>query len=278
MSNTGCRLPEKKKLSACESVMSETRFSTIEVEKENGYAVVFLNRPREMNALSKEMRCELEACFEALEKDDSVHAVVLTGGDYIFSAGMDLKEWEQVGEGEIDEYFGSMIKYLKKIYTFRKPVIAAVSGIALGGGFNLATVCDLIIASETAIFGHPELKFGLNPLFDPLMRLVGMAKAKEIAMLGEPVGAREALRIGLVNRVSPPEKFLEDARAVARELSKRSPRALEAVKRISDIVPRLDKGTALEHEFEISAVLFSRAESREHFRKFLGELKKRKTD
>lgn len=80
---------------------------------------------------------------------------------------MDLKEWEQVGEGEIDEYFGSMIKYLKKIYTFRKPVIAAVSGIALGGGFNLATVCDLIIASETAIFGHPELKFGLNPFSIP---------------------------------------------------------------------------------------------------------------
>jgi len=258
--------------------MSEPQFYTIRVEKQEGYAVVILNRPREMNALSKEMRCELETCFEMLEKDDLVRAVVLTGGDFIFSAGMDLKEWERIQEGEIDEYFGSMIKYLKKIYTFRKPVIAAVSGIALGGGFNLATVCDLIIASETAIFGHPELKFGLNPLFDPLMRIVGLAKAKEIAMLGEPVAAQEALRIGLVNRVSPPERFLEDAKAVARELSKRSARALEAVKRISDIVPRLDKGTALEHEFEISAVLFSRAESRQHFKNFLGELRKRKDD
>lgn len=253
-------------------------YEAIRVDMEEGYAVVTLDRPRDMNALSRQMRCELESCFETLEKEDSVRAVILTGGDFIFSAGMDLKEWEQVPNGELEEYFSSMIKYLKKIYTFRKPVIAAVSGIALGGGFNLATVCDLIIASETAIFGHPELKFGLNPLFDPLMRIVGLAKAKEIAMLGEPVAAQEALRIGLVNKVSPPEKFLDDARAVARELSKRSARAVEAVKRISDIVPRMDKGTALEHEFEISAVLFSRAESRDHFRKFIGDLRKKKED
>lgn len=258
--------------------MSPSSYETIRVDTEEGYAVVTLNRPKDMNALSRQMRCELEACFESLEKNDAIRAVVLTGGDFIFSAGMDLKEWEQVQDGELDEYFSSMIKYLKKIYTFRKPVIAAVSGIALGGGFNLATVCDLIIASETAIFGHPELKFGLNPLFDPLMRLVGHAKAKEIAMLGEPVAAQEALRIGLVNKVSPPDKFLEDARGVALELSKRSARAVEAVKRISDIVPRLDKGTALEHEFEISAVLFSRAESRAHFRKFIGDLRKKKGD
>ena len=146
----------------------------------------------------------------------------------------------------------------------------------MGGGFNLATVCDIIVASETAIFGHPELKFGLNPLFDPLRRIVGMAKAKEIAMLGEPVGAQEALRIGLVNKIVPPDRFIEEAKNVAGELAKRSAKAVEAVKRISDIVPRLDKSTALEHEFEISALLFSRSERREQMKGFIEELKKRK--
>lgn len=249
---------------------------TIYITKEDGYAVVTLNRPNEMNALSKEMRYELEDCFHMLERDEFVKVVILTGGDYVFSAGMDIKEMAALPDGEIDDYFAAMISYLQKIYSFKKPVIAAVGGIALGGGFNLATVCDMIIASETAIFGHPELKFGLNPLFDPLRRIVGMAKAKEIAMLGEPIGAQEALRIGLANKVVPPEKYMDEAKAIARELAKRSAKALEAVKRISDIVPRLDRNSAIEHEFEISALLFSRSERKEYMNTFLDALKKRK--
>lgn len=251
-------------------------YKTILVTREEGYAVVTLNRPAEMNALSETMRDELTECFDELEKDESVKAVLLTGGDEVFSAGMDVNELSTLFQGEVSDFIASMVRYLNRIYTFKKPVVAAVSGIALGGGFNLATVCDLIVASETAIFGHPELKFGLNPLFDPLRRIVGTRKAKEITMLGEPIGAKEALRIGLVNKVCPPETFMEDARSVALELSKRSVKALEAVKRISDIVPRLDKRAALEHEFEISAVLFSRAETRKHMEEFLDTLKQRK--
>ena len=251
-------------------------YKTVTVQKKERYAIVTLDRPREMNALTKEMRRELDECFEALDKDSSVNAVILTGGDTVFSAGMDLAELSQLPEGEIDDYISSIIRCLERIYTFRKPVVAAVSGIALGGGFNMAIICDLIVASETAIFGHPELKFGLNPLFDPLRRVVGVSKAKEITMLGEPIAAKEALRIGLVNKVATPEKFMEETEIIARELSKRPAKALEAVKRISDIVPRLDKSTALEHEFEITGLLFSRAERKERMEKFLGELKSRK--
>jgi len=254
----------------------KTTFKTVRIRTEDAVAVVTLDRSKEMNALSKDMRAELEACFSQLEEDDSVRAIVLTGGDYVFSAGMDIKEMAALPDGEIDDYFKTIIRYLQKIYGCRKPVIAAVGGIALGGGFNLAIVCDIIIASESAIFGHPELKFGLNPLFDPLRRIVGPAKAKEIAMLGEPIGAKEAMRIGLVNRVCPPDKFMSEALGVAKELSKRSAKALEAVKRISDIVPRLDKNSALEHEFEISALLFSRAERREYMKGFMEELEKKK--
>jgi len=251
-------------------------YKTILVSRQEGYAVVTLNRPKEMNALTREMKKELEACFVELEGDDSVRAVVLTGGEYVFSAGMDLNEMAALTEDEIDDYFKAISRYLQKIYTFQKPVIAAVGGIALGGGFNLATVCDMIVASESAIFGHPELKFGLNPLYGPLSRIVGMAKAKEITMLGEPIGAKEALRIGLVNKVASPESFMEEATTIAKELARRLPRAIEAVKKVSDVVPRLDRKSALEHEFEISALLFSRSESRDNMKKVLEDMKRKK--
>ena len=252
------------------------KYNTILLTKEKGYTILTLNRPGEMNALSVEMRHELLHSFGRLEEDDSVRAVILTGGDDVFSAGIDLEEVSTLESHKFEDYSKVMIESLQKIYTFRKPVIAAVSGIALGGGFNLVTVCDIVIASETAIFGHPELKFGLNPLFDPLRRMVGTAKAKEIAMLGEPIGAQEALRIGLVNKVFSPDTFMKEARSVAGAISQRPARAVEAVKKISDIVPRLDKDTALEYEFEVSALLFSRAEIRDHMRKFLDNLKSRK--
>ncbi len=252
------------------------KYESIAVTEEEGYAVVLLNQPDKMNAISREMRRDLEACFVTLEGDDSIRAVILTGGDYVFSAGMDIKEMAGLAEGEVDDYIESLISYLQKIYTFKKPVIAAVGGIALGGGFNLAAVCDIIVASESAIFGHPELKFGLNPLFDPLRRIVGMARAKEIAMLGEPIGAKEALRIGLVNKLAPPEEFMNEARVIAEKLSRRLPRAIEAVKKMSDVVPRLDKNSALERELEISALLFLRTDTKEYMQKFTKGLKKGK--
>lgn len=251
-------------------------YRAILVEKKEGYAVITLNRPAEMNALSREMRGELEDCFDDLEEDRAVRAIILTGGDYVFSAGLDLKELSALPDAEINDYFRSITKYLKRLYTCRKPVIAAVGGIALGGGFNLVTLCDLIIASESAIFGHPELKFGLNPLFNPLRQIVGMSKAKEITMLGEPIGAREAMRIGLVNKVTPPEKLMAEAQSMARELAKRTPEAIEAVKRVSDIAPRLDKSSALDLELDIEALLFSGSERKAHMDEFLEALKKKK--
>ena len=251
-------------------------FRTILVEKKPGYAIVTLHRPGEMNALSCEMRMELEDCFTRLEEDHEVRVIILTGGDYVFSAGMDLKEMSGIPDAEIRDYFLSITRYLKKIYGCRKPVIAVVGGIALGGGFNLATVCDLIIASESAIFGHPELRFGINPLFNPLRQIIGMSKAKEIIMLGEPIGAKEALRIGLVNKVAPPEKLMAEAESMARELAKRSPEAIEAVKKISDIAPRLDKDSALDFEMDVEALLFSRTERKEHMAEFMEALKNRK--
>ena len=261
-----------------DSVSERMERKTIGVAKKRGFAVVTMNRPREMNALSAAMRSELEEAFSLLERDDEVRSVILTGGGMIFSAGLDVKEMAALSEDRIDDYFKSITSCLKKIFIFKKPVIAAVGGIALGGGFNLSIICDWIVASEAAIFGHPELKFGLNPLFTPLSDRVGSAKAKEIAMLGEPIGAREALRIGLVNKVAPPERFMAEAETIAAELAKRSPKAIEAVKKISDVAPRMDKSAVLDFEFDICALLFSRPERKMHMQEFLSELKRKKKE
>jgi len=235
-----------------------------------------LNRPHEMNAITKEMRRELYDVFVELEIDPKVKAIVLTGGEYVFSAGMDIKEMSSMPDDEGDEFLKSMMKYLKKIYSCKKPVIAAVGGIALGGGFNLVTICDLVVASESAIFCHPELRFGFNPFFYPLSQIVGITKAKEIVMLGEPIGANEALKIGLVNKVEPPEKFMEVAEHMADTLSKRSPRAFEELKNLCSIVPRMDKMAALDIESSICALLFARDERKAQMLEVISLEKSRK--
>jgi len=251
-------------------------YQTLIVEKKKKYAVIKLNRPHEMNAISKEMRQELYDVFVEMEIDPEVKAIVITGGEYVFSAGMDIKEMSTMPDEESDEFLKSMMKYLKKIYACKKPVIAAVGGIALGGGFNLVTICDLVVASESAIFCHPELKFGFNPFFYPLSQIVGVAKAKEIVMLGEPIGAIEALNIGLVTKVEPPEKFMEVAEQMAEKLSGYSAKAFEELKNLCYIVPRMDKIAALDIESSICALLFARSERKIQLNKMLSEKNKKK--
>jgi enoyl-CoA hydratase/carnithine racemase len=251
-------------------------YQTLLVEKKKSYAIVKLNRPHEMNAISKEMRQELYDIFAELEVDPEVKAIVLTGGEYVFSAGMDIKEMSSLPDEESDEFLKSMMKYLKKIYSCKKPIIAAVGGIALGGGFNLVTICDLVVASESAIFCHPELKFGFNPFFYPLSQIVGITKAKEIVMLGEPIGANEALKIGMVNKVEPPEKFMKVAEDMAETLSKRSAKAFEELKNLCSIVPRMDKMAALDIESSICALLFARDERKIQLKEMLTEKSRKK--
>jgi enoyl-CoA hydratase/carnithine racemase len=251
-------------------------FNTLIIEKKNGYAIVKLNRPHEMNAISREMHKELYSAFVDLENDNDVRSIIITGGEYVFSAGMDIKEISILPNVQGEEYFESMKRYIQKIYFCNKPVIAAVGGIALGGGFGMITLCDLVVASESAIFCHPELKFGFNPLFHPLSQIVGLNKAKEIVMLGEPIGANEALKIGLVNKVAQPEKFMQEAENMAEMLAKRSTKAVEELKNICSIVPRMDKMAAIDLEFSIATMLFTRDECKAHMNDVLSLEKLRK--
>jgi enoyl-CoA hydratase/carnithine racemase len=254
----------------------EKQYTYLLVEIAEGIAIITLNRIKEMNALSRSMCRELSDAMEWLQKDPRVNALLVTGGTDFFCAGIDINELIRLNPSEYKEYFEPVIDYYIDLYDFPKPMVAAVSGIAMGGGFNLALSCDFIVASTTAIFAHPEIKFGLNPIFDPLWRRVGLAKAKEIAMTGEPIGAKEAEKIGLVNRVVEPERVMEEGLALARSLAEKSPKVLTMIKRISDLVHRLDRRSAIEHEVELSALLLSYEETRNNLEGFLEALRAKK--
>jgi enoyl-CoA hydratase/carnithine racemase len=246
-------------------------YSLIRIEVENQIAIVEMNRKKELNALSTAMMRELDSAFASFLKEDSnINLVVLTGGDECFSAGLDLKEVPDLNGNDSARYFRLYLDLYTRLIDYEKILITAVSGIAFGGGLNLALMGDIIIASESAIFGHPEIKYGFNPLVTPLVSRIGMARSKELTLRGDPIGAIEAHNIGLINRVVPPERFREEVMLWARQLEKRPKEAIQALKRSFDVVSRLDAKAAIEYELEISAMLLNvRTDARKEMKNFI---------
>ncbi|HPI91556.1 MAG TPA: enoyl-CoA hydratase/isomerase family protein [Deltaproteobacteria bacterium] len=221
-------------------------------------AIIEMNRKRELNALSSGMMKEIHQVFERfLQESSDVRVIILTGGDECFSAGIDLKEAPYFTGEEAARYFHHAVELYTMLLDQDKILISAVSGITFGGGFNLALMGDIIIASESAIFAHPEIKYGFNPLLTPLVSRIGLARTRELALRGDPIGAREAYAFGLVNRVVEPERFREEVLTCASELMSRPPEVVKAVKRSLDVVSRLDAKAALEYELEMTAMLFN---------------------
>ncbi len=186
------------------------------LEESDGVAVLTLNRPEKRNALSRAARDEIVQRLDALEKSDAVRAVVLTGAAPAFCAGFD--RGELAGEG-MAEVFADAVEYHRRVYTFAKPLIGAVNGPALGGGCDLAAMCDFGLAATTAIFGQPQVRFGAPALYELMRAVIGTGPAREMCLTGRRYDAREALAIGLVNRVVEPGELLESATAVAREIA-----------------------------------------------------------
>ncbi len=221
-------------------------------------AIIEMDRKRELNALSFGMMKEIHRVFsQFLQETSDVRVLVLTGGDECFSAGIDLKEAPNFTSEEAANYFRLAVEVYSMLLDQDKILISAVSGIAFGGGFNLALMGDMIIASESAIFAHPEIKYGFNPLLTPLVSRIGLARTRELALRGDPIGAREAHAFGLVNRVVEPERFRDEVLTCANQLVGRSPEVVKAVKRSLDVVSRLDAKAALEYELEMTAMLFN---------------------
>ncbi len=228
-------------------------FKQIQLSTAEAVATVTLSRVEKMNSLSMALRDEIEECFDALEADDGIRAVILTGGPDTFCPGFDIAEVVETG---MEAFTHRILEYHLKIYEFPKPIVVAVSGFALAGGFDLALCGDILIASDTAIFGHPEIRFGVNPLLSPLWRKVGPGRAAEIAMTGETIAAEEAHRMGLVKKVVSSDRLLDEAFEVARKLAKIDPRTIAAVKRAARVSPALDMRAGIEYEFGLTAGIF----------------------
>jgi len=191
-------------------------FENIIVETHGSVGLIRLNRPRALNALNSALIQELNAVLVAFENDPAIGALVLTGSDKAFAAGADIKELQSLTY--MDAYLSDSIRSWERLSFFRKPAIAAVAGFALGGGCELAMMCDFILAAENAKFGQPEVKLGILPGAggtQRLARFVGKAKAMEMCLTGRMMDAQEAERSGLVSRIVPAERLVDEAMATA---------------------------------------------------------------
>jgi enoyl-CoA hydratase len=196
-------------------------YENILVETHGAVGLIRLNRPKALNALCAALMQELTQALDAFEKDDAIGAMVLTGSDRAFAAGADIKE--MAGLDYMDVYLGNFItETWQRAATCRKPIVAAVAGFALGGGCELAMMCDFILAADTAKFGQPEITIGTIPGAggtQRLTRFVGKSKAMEMCLTGRMMDADEAERAGLVSRVVPAAELVDEAIKVAAKIA-----------------------------------------------------------
>ena len=252
----------------------EQAYQFILVSREDAVGIVQLNRPQALNALSSTLIGELGAALKAFDDDEAIRCIVLTGSDRAFAAGADIKEMADASA--IDMITGDRLASWDRIRAIKKPIIAAVSGYALGGGCELAMACDMIIASETAMFGQPEINLGVIPGAGGTQRLtraIGQAKAMEMILTGRQISAKEAEAAGLVTRVVPPEHYLEEAKRLAQEIASKAPIAVHLAKQAVLKAEELPLSAALEFERNSFYALFASEDQKEGMRAFIEKRK-----
>ncbi|NRP71949.1 putative enoyl-CoA hydratase echA8 [Ensifer psoraleae] len=251
-------------------------YETLLVETRERVGLITLNRPQALNALNSTVMRELDAALKAFDADKDIGAIVLTGSERAFAAGADIKEMQALDF--VDSYLGDFLGDWERIASARKPVIAAVSGFALGGGCELAMMCDIIIASETAKFGQPEITLGVIPGMggsQRLTRAVGKAKAMDLVLTGRMMDAAEAERSGLVSRVVAPEKLMEEALAAAEKIAGFSLPAVVMAKEAVNRSLEVTLAEGLRFERRLFQSLFATEDQKEGMAAFVG---KRKAD
>jgi enoyl-CoA hydratase/carnithine racemase len=244
--------------------------TTILVETQDRVGLIRLNRPKALNALNRTLLHELMAALEAFDADDEVGALVIAGSEKAFAAGADIKE---MAEASLVEMLKSdFIPAFDRIRGIRKPVIAAVSGWALGGGCELAMACDMIIASESAKFGQPEINLGVIPGAGGTQRLtlaVGKALAMEMVLNNRTLNAEEARQFGLVNRVVPVDEYLDAALKLAAEIAGRAPLAVQFGKEAVNKAFELSLTESLAAERAAFYALFASVDQKEGMAAFV---------
>jgi enoyl-CoA hydratase len=242
----------------------------VERDEERRVALLRFNRPKQLNALNGQVMDELCSALEALDRDDAIRVVVVTGNDRAFAAGADIGE--MANASPIDMLRTNRIAQWARVRRIGKPVIAAVAGWCLGGGCELAMTLDLIVAAESARFGQPEINIGVIPGAGGTQRLtraVGKSVAMEMILTGEPIDAREAHRLGLVARVVPDELLVEDALALAAKIATKSPLALRLAKEAVNAAYEMSLTDALAHERRLFYLLFASDDQKEGMAAFL---------
>jgi len=252
-------------------------YKTLLYKKKDGIGIVTLNRPEALNALNSAVYTELYDVFEAMENDDEVRAVILTGsGEKAFAAGSDVVEMQNMDTIAAQKFMATIRKASDRIYSLSKPTIAAINGYALGGGCELSMCCDLRICSEKARFGQPEINLGLIPGASGtqrLPRLIGVAKAKEMIFLGDMIDATTALNLGLVNKVVPPDKLMEEAMSWAAKLAGKSGPVLAMAKLAINTGIDTDIDSGLDIEALCDALCFATEDQKEGMKAFLEKRK-----
>ncbi|MEB3286514.1 MAG: enoyl-CoA hydratase-related protein [Vampirovibrionales bacterium] len=254
--------------------MSKTIYQFILVTQQERVGILQLNRPDALNALSPELMEELVEALEAFDQDPDIGAILLTGGEKVFAAGADIKKMAEASA--IDMLLIDQLARWDRIRKLHKPVVAAINGYALGGGCELAMMCDCIIAGENAKFGQPEIGIGVIPGAGGTQRLtraVGKAKAMELILTGRQFGASEALEMGLINKITPPELTIETAMQLAAEIASKPSIAVrlgkEAVLKAFDTT--MEGG--LDYERKLFYLLFSSLDQKEGMAAFMEKRK-----
>jgi enoyl-CoA hydratase len=250
---------------------------TIIYEKQDGIGIVTLNRPERKNALNNELIRELDLLIEEIKNDNELGAIIITGNKDAFCAGADITEVSAIKTPVDAHRFVTNVHALfGKIENLEKPIIAAISGLALGGGCELSLACDIRIAAENAIFGQPEIKIGVIPGgggTQRLPRLIGVGRAKELLYIGDPISAEEAYRIGLVNKVVLVKSLINETRKIANKLKNQPSFALKIIKTAINHGVDMDIQSALAHEARCFEIIFSTDDQKEGTKAFLEKRK-----
>lgn len=253
-------------------------YENIIVQREGGVATVTINRPQVLNALSRATIDELTIAFGELGEDRAVKVIIISGaGERAFSAGADIREFAALSNSESAEEMAHRGQSLTmRIEEIPQPVIAAINGIAVGGGCELILACDLRAAADTARMGQPEINLGIMPGWGGcirLPRLVGRGRANYLIYSGEMISAQEALRIGLVDLVFPAGELLSQVKALAQKLAEKPPLALAACKKVIYLGQGIEITKGLQHEAQSFGKLFATADQKEGVAAFLEKRK-----
>jgi enoyl-CoA hydratase len=252
-------------------------YENISLSVEEGIAILKVNRPKVLNALNRATLLEIQRALKELEKDPGVRVLIITGeGEKAFVAGADISEMAPMNPKEALEFSKLGHETLSLLEEFPCPVIAAVNGYALGGGLELVLACDIILASENARLGLPEVTLGICPGFggtQRLPRLIGKARAKELIFTGEMIDAKKAYEYGIVNKVVPQDKLLDEAKEIARKIAKNGPLAVRTAKRLVEMGLETSLRNGETMEMEAWANLFATEDQKEGMRAFLEKRK-----